>query len=110
MVAAIPDACLRQMKIIGVCGNGVVETGEECDDGDTTDTGNGCSAQCRDNSICGDGEVQSVFEPVMMVCRCLWRLAMQIALGREVLSCGDGLFCPETNSAMMVIQDACVYL
>jgi cysteine-rich repeat protein len=37
-----------------VCGNGAVEQGEECDDGNTTD-GDGCSAYCEVESPCGNG-------------------------------------------------------
>src|SRR6185295_7068565 len=36
------------------CGNGRLESGEECDDGDTDDC-DGCSATCRDEIGCGDG-------------------------------------------------------
>ncbi len=32
-----------------VCGNGVIETGEECDDGNTV-SGDGCSATCQDEA------------------------------------------------------------
>lgn len=41
-----------------VCGNGVVETGEECDDGGTAD-GDGCSATCRSETPGTDGGVTS---------------------------------------------------
>ena len=37
------------------CGNGVVETGEACDDGNLVD-GDGCSAHCGPDT-CGDGVV-----------------------------------------------------
>ena len=37
------------------CGNGEVEPGEECDDGDTV-SGNGCSAECLEE-ICGNHRV-----------------------------------------------------
>src|SRR5262249_5430343 len=33
-----------------VCGNGAVESGEDCDDGNTT-SGDGCSATCRIESV-----------------------------------------------------------
>jgi MYXO-CTERM domain-containing protein len=36
-----------------VCGNGAVETGEECDDGGTT-SGDGCSADCRVETTPGE--------------------------------------------------------
>ena len=39
------------------CGNGELEPGEECDDGDTV-SGNGCSADCLEE-ICGNGRVDS---------------------------------------------------
>lgn len=41
------------------CGNGVVEGGEECDDGNTMDS-DGCSSTCK-METCGDGVVQSQF-------------------------------------------------
>ncbi len=45
------------------CGNGTVETGEACDDGNTLD-GDGCSSKCEQESnptppICGNGIVES---------------------------------------------------
>lgn len=43
------------------CGNGTVETGEQCDDGNRTN-GDGCSAQCTivvpPGPVCGDGIVE----------------------------------------------------
>lgn len=44
------------------CGNGTVEPGEDCDDGDIEDDGNGCSADCLRVGTCGDGLLQSLFE------------------------------------------------
>jgi cysteine-rich repeat protein len=38
----------------GVCGNGVIDAGEECDDGNTSD-GDGCSATCTSELIPGHG-------------------------------------------------------
>ena len=37
---------MQVVKWLSVCGNGIVEGAEECDDGDTDD-GDGCSAQCK---------------------------------------------------------------
>ena len=42
------------------CGDGAVDTGEQCDDGNIT-SGDGCSASCRletASSTCGDGIVE----------------------------------------------------
>ncbi|NUP13069.1 MAG: DUF4215 domain-containing protein [Polyangiaceae bacterium] len=39
------------------CGNGIVETGEECDDGNTNDYDE-CSNECTLNPICGNGIVE----------------------------------------------------
>jgi cysteine-rich repeat protein len=44
-----------------VCGNGVVESGEECDDGNTAN-GDGCSSTCQTEvvePVCGNGVVES---------------------------------------------------
>ncbi len=41
----------------GVCGNTVLETGEECDDGNTT-PGDGCDAVCAIEPICGNGNLE----------------------------------------------------
>ncbi|MDH5718150.1 MAG: DUF4215 domain-containing protein [Spirochaetia bacterium] len=36
------------------CGNSIKETGEQCDDGNTTN-GDNCSSTCQFESVCGDG-------------------------------------------------------
>ena len=41
-----------------VCGNGVLEAGEQCDDGDMVDT-NACNNMCRWNAYCGNHRVDS---------------------------------------------------
>ncbi len=41
----------------GFCGDGLVQAGEQCDDGDTV-SGDGCSSTCQDE-FCGDGVVQA---------------------------------------------------
>ena len=42
----------------GICGDGTVDAGEACDDGNTID-GDGCSATCTTEAVCGDGNVDS---------------------------------------------------
>ena len=44
------------------CGDGTKEGTEECDDGNTIDDGNGCSADCNNNSSCGNNIHESIFE------------------------------------------------
>src|SRR5439155_518579 len=40
-----------------LCGDGHLDPGEQCDDGNTT-VGDGCNAACR-TEVCGDGVVQA---------------------------------------------------
>src|SRR5690242_4407953 len=37
-----------------ICGNGLVDPGEACDDGNTQ-SGDGCNATCTSNETCGNG-------------------------------------------------------
>lgn len=41
-----------------VCGNGTIEIGEECDDGNTTG-GDTCDSNCKNEPVCGNGTVES---------------------------------------------------
>jgi cysteine-rich repeat protein len=44
---------------IPVCGNGLTEFGEQCDDANTVN-GDGCSATCQiENPVCGDGIIET---------------------------------------------------
>jgi cysteine-rich repeat protein len=43
----------------GICGNGVLDSGEACDDGNTV-AGDGCSASCRFESPAGAGQQAGV--------------------------------------------------
>jgi cysteine-rich repeat protein len=48
---------------VPTCGDGHVNTAtEDCDDGDTTDSNNGCSTACKLNNVCGDGQHASAAE------------------------------------------------
>ena len=49
-----PDAALLPDAALAVCGNHLLEPGEECDDGNRLG-GDGCSATCRDEAQCLDG-------------------------------------------------------
>lgn len=50
--AHVPDGTAPR----AVCGNGALEPGEMCDDGNTDD-GDGCDSSCARESFCGDGTV-----------------------------------------------------
>jgi cysteine-rich repeat protein len=46
----IDDVCIVAIgKAAGTCGNGTVDPGEQCDDGNTT-SGDGCSSTCQDET------------------------------------------------------------
>lgn len=50
-----------QILTVPTCGNGVVDSEEECDDRNTRNA-DGCNAQCKiEYGKCGDGTVQSAF-------------------------------------------------
>jgi cysteine-rich repeat protein len=51
---ADPDCADDPACLIPPCGNGVLDPGEECDDGNVID-GDGCSSQCQLEPRCGDG-------------------------------------------------------
>ncbi|HSN30329.1 MAG TPA: hypothetical protein VLT45_28770, partial [Kofleriaceae bacterium] len=56
----IDDVCIvAAAKPAGTCGNGTVDTGEQCDDGNTTD-GDGCSSTCQDETKKDSGGCCSV--------------------------------------------------
>jgi len=42
----------------GLCGNGVVDLGEACDDGNQV-SGDGCRGDCKKMEVCGDGELDA---------------------------------------------------
>jgi len=52
----VEDICDENCQLIAVCGNGLVEAGEECDDGNTI-SGDGCAVDCTMETVCGDGVV-----------------------------------------------------
>jgi cysteine-rich repeat protein len=50
----LDDVCLVGLGKPASCGNGVVDTGEQCDDGNTAN-GDGCDAECRFEISAGGG-------------------------------------------------------
>ncbi len=59
-VKAAIDACHDTVAaaLTGDCGNGSLDAGEECDDGNSNN-GDGCSDQCVIEFACGDGNVDA---------------------------------------------------
>lgn len=72
------------------CPNGVVDTGEECDDGNNVDS-DACSNQCTLNPVCGDGTVDTGEECDGNTCSnglaCLPSCECPVVTA----SCGDGI-------------------
>ena len=49
------NSCSTSVDVGGLCGNGITENDEQCDDGNTI-AGDGCDRYCRvEGSICGNG-------------------------------------------------------
>ena len=46
-------------KVVAQCGNGIIESGEVCDDGNNVD-GDGCSFNCLSSEVCPDGIINQV--------------------------------------------------
>jgi len=49
--------CQDQVCVIAVCGDGVLDLGEACDDGNTIGGDGMCNADCSKFEVCGDGFV-----------------------------------------------------
>jgi cysteine-rich repeat protein len=49
-------ACLSGVCFAGQCGDGAVQAGEVCDDGNT-DSGDGCAGNCLSDESCGNGVI-----------------------------------------------------
>jgi cysteine-rich repeat protein len=58
----LDDVCIVALIKYPLCGDGVVDPGEQCDDGNTT-SGDGCSKQCIDEPTAGGGGCSAASEP-----------------------------------------------
>ena len=54
--ACTPDGCSKNCKSKEVCGNGIVDLGEVCDDGNTV-SGDSCESDCQSGTGCGNGVI-----------------------------------------------------
>jgi cysteine-rich repeat protein len=85
-IASVDRAPPREMCVIhGVCGNGVRDPGEVCDDGNTI-SGDGCASDCQSDETCGNGKTDNAAgetcdPPVLGQCSLDCRL---------VATCGNG--------------------
>jgi len=52
----VTGSCYDGVCLPHGCGNGIVEPGEQCDDGNQV-SNDGCSADCKSNETCGNGVV-----------------------------------------------------
>lgn len=96
--------------IVGTCGNGMMETGEVCDDGFNTECGD-CNTDCSGpgtGSTCGDGAVCEDTE----VCDDGFATACgdcneTCTLTGTGSTCGDGVVCPDTENCDDGFTTAC---
>lgn len=52
------ETCNAQCTSTGLCGNGIVDIDEECDDANKA-SGDGCSSNCLSDETCGNGIIDS---------------------------------------------------
>lgn len=85
------------------CGNGAMDVGEECDDGNTAD-GDGCSADCSSNEMCGNDIVDTA---VMELCDdggvadgdgCSADCMSDETCGNGIVDSAVGEVCDDTNT------------
>ena len=81
------DQCGQDKAAVPACGNGAVELGEQCDDGNTAD-GDGCSSTCR-------REVAKPIAPTVINPRVMQGLRVA----------GDTQIHPDTNTQNQMLRD-----
>ena len=108
--AAATDDIDPYLQGCPVCGNNELDGGETCEDGNTTN-GDGCNAQCQDESCVA----QTPNYPSVPVCDDADGCTQDICNSgdcQHVASCDDGIDCTtdscsaQTNECMHVVNDA----
>jgi cysteine-rich repeat protein len=62
----LDDVCLVGFESIGRCGDGILEEGEQCDDGNT-ERNDGCSERCYNEPVSGGGGCSTSGSPGLLV-------------------------------------------
>jgi len=95
----------------GVCGNSVIETGEECDDGNIVN-GDGCDSTCQEEEYCGDGVCNSGENCLTCLqdCPCPFGETCQpdgtcVSVQPPAVNCGDGTCSLDENC--LTCEDDC---
>jgi cysteine-rich repeat protein len=91
-----PGACFDGACIVAFCGNGEMEPGELCDDGNQF-SGDGCNGTCTSTEICGNGMIELDEE-------CDSDDATRCGPTCKIVRCGNGIveqdeFCDDGNNS-----------
>jgi len=89
--AGVPGSCSSGICASLVCGNGIVQPGEACDDGNRTD-GDGCRGDCLSDETCGNGVID-------------YELGEQCDCGRDAATLGPG--CSDNNNNAKFCRTDC---
>ena len=89
--AAVQAVCLRSP-----CGNGKIDTGEQCDDGNILD-GDRCSSLCR-NEGCGNSLIEAAAINLAVLVFLCWLLVddwglQGVAIGVSGMYCASFVYC-----------------
>jgi cysteine-rich repeat protein len=92
-----PNSGSSVMSEESCCGDGTIDSGEECDDGNTADA-DGCSSACQTEGSCGDGSCNG--DETCYEC--------PNDCGDCPPTCGDGICMPEIGEDCVSCPDDCI--